>query len=58
MAIQSRRVRAANPRHPHRGVNFVDTAETYSDGESEEIVGNALRDRRDEVVLEGAFSDG
>jgi aryl-alcohol dehydrogenase-like predicted oxidoreductase len=41
-----------------RGVNFVDTAETYSDGESEEIVGNALRDRRDEVVLEGAFSDG
>jgi aryl-alcohol dehydrogenase-like predicted oxidoreductase len=34
-----------------RGVNFVDTADTYSDGESEEIVGNALRDRRDEVVL-------
>jgi aryl-alcohol dehydrogenase-like predicted oxidoreductase len=33
------------------GVNVVDTADMYSDGESEEIVGKALRGRRDDVVL-------
>jgi aryl-alcohol dehydrogenase-like predicted oxidoreductase len=33
------------------GVNFVDTADVYSTGESEEIVGQALRGRRDDVVL-------
>ena len=33
------------------GVNFVDTADVYSQGESETIVGKALRGRRDEVVL-------
>jgi aryl-alcohol dehydrogenase-like predicted oxidoreductase len=33
------------------GINFVDTANIYSGGESEEIVGEALRGRRDEVVL-------
>jgi aryl-alcohol dehydrogenase-like predicted oxidoreductase len=33
------------------GVNFVDTADVYSDGESEEIVGKALEGRRDDVVL-------
>ncbi|TMK90931.1 MAG: aldo/keto reductase, partial [Actinobacteria bacterium] len=33
------------------GINFVDTADVYSDGESEEIVGEALGARRDEVVL-------
>jgi len=33
------------------GINFIDTANIYSDGESEEIVGKALRGRRDEVVL-------
>ncbi len=36
-----------------RGVNFFDTANVYSDGVSEEILGRAVRDfaRRDEVVL-------
>ncbi|MDQ7903989.1 aldo/keto reductase [Phytohabitans sp. ZYX-F-186] len=34
-----------------RGVNFVDTADAYSGGESEEIVGKALDGRRDDVVL-------
>ncbi|MFK3980839.1 aldo/keto reductase [Micromonospora sp. NPDC050397] len=34
-----------------QGVNFVDTADMYSAGESEEIVGKALRGRRDEAVL-------
>src|SRR5918912_1558050 len=33
------------------GINFVDTADVYSNGESEEIVGRALRGRRDDVVL-------
>lgn len=33
------------------GVNFVDTADMYAQGESERIVGNAIRDRRDQVVL-------
>ncbi|QQQ78776.1 aldo/keto reductase [Saccharothrix sp. 6-C] len=33
------------------GVNFVDTADIYSHGESEEIVGKALEGRRDDVVL-------
>ncbi|MDQ2764237.1 MAG: aldo/keto reductase [Pseudomonadota bacterium] len=33
------------------GINFVDTADAYSRGESEEIVGKALKGRRDTVVL-------
>jgi aryl-alcohol dehydrogenase-like predicted oxidoreductase len=33
------------------GVNFIDTADVYSAGESEEIVGKALAGRRDGVVL-------
>jgi aryl-alcohol dehydrogenase-like predicted oxidoreductase len=34
-----------------QGINFVDTADMYSAGESEEIVGTALRGRRDDIVL-------
>jgi aryl-alcohol dehydrogenase-like predicted oxidoreductase len=34
-----------------QGINFIDTADMYSAGESEEIVGEALRGRRDDVVL-------
>jgi len=33
------------------GINFVDTADYYSHGESEEIVGKALKGRREHVVL-------
>src|SRR6202020_2184297 len=33
------------------GINFIDTADRYSAGESEEIVGKALKARRDEGVL-------
>jgi aryl-alcohol dehydrogenase-like predicted oxidoreductase len=52
---------AGNPDHDasiqiiHRaldaGINFIDTADVYSAGESEEIVGKALAGRRDDVVL-------
>jgi aryl-alcohol dehydrogenase-like predicted oxidoreductase len=52
---------AGNPDHDdsvriiHRaldaGINFIDTADAYSRGESEEIVGKALEGRRDDVVL-------
>ncbi len=33
------------------GVNFIDTADVYSQGESETIVGKALVGRRDDVIL-------
>jgi aryl-alcohol dehydrogenase (NADP+) len=33
------------------GINFIDTADRYSQGVSEEIVGKALKGRRDNVVL-------
>jgi aryl-alcohol dehydrogenase-like predicted oxidoreductase len=33
------------------GLNFVDTADVYGSGESERIVGKALADRRERVVL-------
>jgi aryl-alcohol dehydrogenase-like predicted oxidoreductase len=52
---------AGNPDHDdsikiiHRaldaGINVIDTADAYSHGESEEIVGKALKGRRDDVVL-------
>jgi aryl-alcohol dehydrogenase-like predicted oxidoreductase len=33
------------------GINFIDTADVYARGESEEIVGKALAGRRDSVIL-------
>jgi aryl-alcohol dehydrogenase-like predicted oxidoreductase len=43
------------------GINFVDTADVYARGESEEIVGKALKGRRDSIVLatkaHGAMDD-
>ena len=58
--------RAESIRISHRaldaGINFVDTANVYSAGESEEIVGEALAGRRDGVVLAtkvwGAMGEG
>ena len=38
-----------------QGINFVDTADMYSAGESEEIVGQALQGRRDDIVLATKF---
>ncbi|WP_375790649.1 aldo/keto reductase [Actinoplanes lutulentus] len=37
------------------GINLVDTADVYSQGESEEIVGKALLGRRDDVFLATKF---
>ncbi len=37
------------------GINFIDTADVYSRGESEEIVGQAIKGRRDDVVLATKF---
>src|SRR3954466_12842476 len=37
------------------GISFVDTADVYSAGESEEIVGKALKGRRDDVILATKF---
>jgi aryl-alcohol dehydrogenase-like predicted oxidoreductase len=39
------------------GINLIDTADVYSRGESEEIVGEAIKDRRDDVVLATKFSN-
>ncbi len=37
------------------GINFIDTADVYSAGESEKIVGKALAGQRDDVVLATKF---
>jgi len=33
------------------GINLIDTANIYTGGKSEEIIGKALKDRRDEVII-------
>src|SRR3954453_6362423 len=33
------------------GLNFIDTADVYSEGLSEEIVGETIKGRRDQLVL-------
>src|SRR5262245_5812538 len=39
------------------GINLIDTADIYDFGRSEEIVGEALRGRRDDVVLATKFGN-
>lgn len=39
------------------GINFLDTADAYGMGHNEELVGEAIRDRRDEVVLATKFGN-
>jgi aryl-alcohol dehydrogenase-like predicted oxidoreductase len=39
------------------GINIVDTADVYAAGQSEEILGRALRGRRDDVVLATKFHE-
>ena len=37
------------------GVNFIDTADTYGNGKGETMVADALRDRRDKIVIATKF---
>jgi aryl-alcohol dehydrogenase-like predicted oxidoreductase len=37
------------------GINFVDTADVYAQGESEQIVGKALKGRRDDIIVATKF---
>lgn len=37
------------------GINFIDTADVYSAGESEQIVGKAIAGRRDDIVIATKF---
>ncbi|MBP2706132.1 aldo/keto reductase [Microbispora sp. RL4-1S] len=37
------------------GINLIDTADVYSRGEGEEIVGKAIKGRRDDIVLASKF---
>ena len=37
------------------GMNLIDTAEMYGEGGAEEIVGEAIRERRDEVFVVTKF---
>jgi len=39
------------------GVNFLDTADMYGVGRNEELVGRAIRDRRDRVILATKFGN-
>jgi aryl-alcohol dehydrogenase-like predicted oxidoreductase len=39
------------------GVNFFDTADVYGNGENEKLVGKAIADRRDKVVLATKFAN-
>ena len=39
------------------GINFLDTADVYGRGHNEQLVGRAIRDRRDKVVLATKFGN-
>src|SRR5213082_2497063 len=39
------------------GINFLDTADVYGQGDNEQLVGRALAGRRDEVVLATKFGN-
>jgi len=40
-----------------QGVNFLDTADVYGSGHNEQLVGRAIRDRRDQVILATKFGN-
>lgn len=35
----------------HAGINFIDTADLYDNGKNEELVGNAIKGRREKIIL-------
>jgi len=38
------------------GLNFIDTAEGYGNGHSEKIIGNAIKGKRDKIILATKFN--
>lgn len=50
-AVPAERVKAAMHAAIDGGVNWIDTAEAYGDGRSEVLVGEVIRDRRDDVMV-------
>lgn len=55
ISFGSSRLRTGEERLVHhaldKGVNYIDTAESYTRGQSETVIGNALKGRRDKVIL-------
>jgi aryl-alcohol dehydrogenase-like predicted oxidoreductase len=49
--LEEKESRALIERAIELGINFFDTANVYGGGRSEEILGAALKDRRDEVII-------
>ena len=37
------------------GVNFIDTSTSYGSGHNQELIGRALRGRRDKVIIHSKF---
>ena len=50
------RIKAAMLRALDCGINFIDTAELYGNGHSEELVGEVIRGRRDKLVIATKFA--
>lgn len=50
-SIDVRQARALVDRALDGGINFFDTADVYGDGRAEEVLGAALRSRRDQAVI-------
>jgi aryl-alcohol dehydrogenase-like predicted oxidoreductase len=40
-----------------QGINFLDSADVYGNGQNEELVGRAIKDRRDKAVLATKFGN-
>jgi hypothetical protein len=51
-------VRAITGRALEQGINFIDTANVYNDGRSEEVVGRLVSGKRDKWVLATEFGGG
>src|SRR5574342_66261 len=39
------------------GINFLDTADMYGVGQNEKLVGQAIKDRRDQVIVATKFGN-
>jgi aryl-alcohol dehydrogenase-like predicted oxidoreductase len=57
MSIDQRQAKAVVNAAIESGINLFDTAASYSAGASEEMLGEAIRGRRDQVVIATKFAD-